>query len=97
MARRRKAPSTPTPAELTTFGPDEWAAPGETHWRPGFDRWKQARRPWIREHPDSTLGDALDVYRVNLLTLCELERWSPSPPQPAVNISPPRYLSDLDR
>jgi hypothetical protein len=67
------------------------------HWRPGFDRWKQARRTWIGEHPDSDLGDYIDVARVNLLTLEELERWRPSAPQPAVNISPPRYLSDLDR
>jgi hypothetical protein len=95
MATRRVPPSTPTPAELSTFDPDEWTAPGETHWRPGFDRWKQARRQWIRDHLDSTLGDELDIRRVQLLTLCDLERWRPSPPQPAVDISPPRYLSDL--
>jgi hypothetical protein len=96
MATRRKAPSTPTPAELVRFDP-EWSAPGETHWRGGFDRWKQARRTWIGEHPDSTLGDYIDVKRVDLLTLVELERWSPSAPQPGVDVSPPRYLSDLER
>jgi hypothetical protein len=93
MATRREAPSTPTPAELTEFEPDEWSAPGETSWHGGFQRWKHARRAWIREHPDSTLGDMIDVFRVEHLTLCELERWRPSPPQDAVRISPPRGFS----
>ena len=88
MAKHRNPPSTPTPAELTQFAPEEWAAPGETSWHEGFKRWKQARREWIREHPDSTLGDLIDVLRVNLLTLQELERWRPSPPQDAVHVIP---------
>lgn len=95
MATRRKALSSPTPAELSRFDPDEWTAPGETGWQPGFRRWKQARRAWIDEHPDSDLGDYIDVARVNLLTLNELERWSPSAPQPGIDISPPRTLRDL--
>jgi hypothetical protein len=88
MAMHRQAPSTPTPAELATFSPDEWAAPGEPSWHEGFKRWKDARRAWIREHPDSDLGDYLDVARVNHLTLVELENWQPSAPQPAVSIRP---------
>jgi len=88
MAKRRTPPSTPTPAELTRFDPDEWSAPGATHWRPAFDRWKQARRSWLADHADSTLGDMLDVMRVEFLTLCELEHWRPSPPQDAIRVGP---------
>jgi hypothetical protein len=88
MARRRTPPSTPTPAELTRFDPDEWSEVGDTHWKPGFKRWKQARHTWLHEHPDSMLGDAVDVFRVEHLTLVELENWRPSAPQPAVEIRP---------
>jgi hypothetical protein len=95
MAKHRQAPSTPTPAELTQFDPEEWSAPGETSWHQGFKRWKQARHTWLHEHPDSSLGDAIDVFRVEHLTRVELERWQPSPPQDAVHVSPPRYLSEL--
>jgi hypothetical protein len=91
MATRRVPPSTPTPGELTRFNPSEWAAPGETSWQLGFSRWKAARRAWIDQHPDSTLGDLIDVLRVNLLTLQELERWRPSPPQGAVMLVPQPY------
>ena len=89
MAIRREAPSTPTPAELTQFAPEEWAAPGETSWQEGFKRWKRARKSWIDEHPHSDLGDYIDVARVNRLTLEDLERWRPSPPQDAVRVAPP--------
>ena len=94
MATRRVPPSTPTPAELShstrTNGPRPARPTG------GEDSTDGSRPPgWIREHPDSDLGDLIDVMRVHLLTLIELERWSPSAPQPGVDISPPRYLSDL--
>jgi hypothetical protein len=88
MAKHRKPPSTQTPAELVEFDPAEWSAPAEASWQQGFSRWKTARRAWIDEHPDSTLGDLIDVLRVDLLTLRELERWRPSPAQDAVHVSP---------
>jgi hypothetical protein len=90
MATHREAPSTPTPAELSQFAPEEWSAPGDTGWKPAFRRWRVARREWVGEHPDSDLGDHIDLLRVEHLTLKDLERWRPSAPQPAVNVSPPR-------
>jgi hypothetical protein len=48
----------------------------------------------MHEHPDSSLGDAIDVFRTEHLTRIDLEHWRPSPPQPGVDIGP-RYLSEL--
>lgn len=40
------------------------AAPGdEGSWFPAFRRWQVARHAWVETHPDSELGDMLDVLR----------------------------------
>jgi hypothetical protein len=53
----------PAPAELVTFDSAEWAAAGDAlgDWQPAFRRWAAARRAWIRQHPDSELGDQVDL------------------------------------
>jgi hypothetical protein len=64
MARHRRPVSAPTPAELLTFTPEQWAAPGDgaDGWR-AVERWKEARRAYSKAHPDSELGSVLDQLR----------------------------------
>jgi hypothetical protein len=90
MAIRRPKPITPTPGELLIFDPSEWAAPDESDWRPGFQKWKTARRAWLAEHPDgSDLGDMVSVFRDEHQALMEMLEEDPPPPQDAVSIRPP--------
>ena len=48
------------PEKLLRFDPDEWTA-GE--WWQSLESWSQARMDWVKAHPGSTLGTALDVLR----------------------------------
>jgi hypothetical protein len=71
MATRRWPPSAEPPAELFEFDPADW--PGsdvftdwpteQPAWEAAFRRWKAARRDWVAKHPDSSLGDRLDLLR----------------------------------
>ena len=61
MARHRRPPLTVAPpSELVSFDPDEWPA-GE--WWQSLELWGQARMEWVKAHPGSPLGTALDVLR----------------------------------
>jgi hypothetical protein len=64
VAMHRRPMAAPTPAELLTFSAEEWAAPedGLEDWR-AFERWKDARRAYSKQHPDSALGSVLDQMR----------------------------------
>jgi hypothetical protein len=64
MARHRRPVAAPTPAELLTFSAELWAVPGDglEEWR-AFERWKDARRAYSRQHPHSALGGVLDQMR----------------------------------
>ena len=58
---RRLPPLTVTPPlELMVFDRDEWPA-GEW-WQP-CELWGRARMAWVKAHPGSPLGSALDVLR----------------------------------
>jgi hypothetical protein len=52
-------------SELLTFSAEEWAAPddGLEDWR-AFECWKDARRAYSKQDPDSALGPVLDQMRV---------------------------------
>jgi hypothetical protein len=63
MARHRRPFAVETPAELTYFSEGDWPGSGED----AFRCWKEARRAFAAEHPDSTLGSVLDQLR--------FERW----------------------
>jgi hypothetical protein len=64
LAMRRLPPDVKTPAELVTFRVEEWAATDdEGAWGPAFRRSQVARHAWVEAHPDSELGDMLDVLR----------------------------------
>jgi hypothetical protein len=64
VAMHRLPPAVKMPAELLAFRRDEWAAPDDgTSWALPFRRWQVARHAWVETHPDSELGDMLDVLR----------------------------------
>ena len=61
MATHRRPPLTVAPPpELLRFDPDEWPA-GE--WWQSCELWGAARMAFVKAHPDSALGSALDVLR----------------------------------
>lgn len=60
--RRRESAGEAAPEVLCRFVPDEW--PGDA-WE-AFRAWKQARHAWVKDHPRSVLGDALDVIAAEL-------------------------------
>jgi hypothetical protein len=61
MATHRRPPLTVAPPPgLVSFDPDEWPA-GE--WWQSLELWGQARMAWVKAHPGSPLGTALDVLR----------------------------------
>jgi hypothetical protein len=61
MAVHRRPPLTVSPPpELVIFDPDEWPA-GE--WWQSFELWGSARLGWVKAHPGTVLGTALDVLR----------------------------------
>ena len=57
MAMHRRPPSAKPPAELVTFDPEDWphgpGEPADVTWYPSFQRWCEARRAWLAEHPES--------------------------------------------
>jgi hypothetical protein len=61
VAMHRRPPLTVAPPpELVTFDPDEW--PGGEWWQ-SFELWGDARMAFVKAHPGSELGSALDVLR----------------------------------
>ena len=48
------------PLELLRFDPDEW--PAEEWWQ-SCELWGRACMKWVKQHPGSELGSALDVLR----------------------------------
>jgi hypothetical protein len=61
MAVRRRPPLVAVPPEkLLRFDPNEWPA-GE--WWQSCELWGRACMEWVKAHPDSPLGTALDVLR----------------------------------
>jgi hypothetical protein len=61
VAMHRRPPLTVAPPpELVTFDPDEWPG-GE--WGQSFELWGDARMAFVKAHPGSELGSALDVLR----------------------------------
>ena len=62
MAVHRRPPLTVAPPpELMIFDPSEWPA-GE--WWQSCELWGRARMKFVKQHPDSEIGTALDVLRV---------------------------------
>ena len=62
MARRRKPPLAAVPPnKLLRFDPDEWPA-GE--WWQSCELWGQACMKFVKQHPGSEIGTAVDVLRV---------------------------------
>jgi hypothetical protein len=59
MAVRRRPVSAMPPAELFAYNPLDW--PGA--YPDSFELWCAARRDWVRAHPDSPLGNMLDLLR----------------------------------
>ena len=55
-------PLSPSP-RCSGFRREEWAAPGDGGLCSLFRRWQVARHAWVEAHPDSELGDMLDVLR----------------------------------
>jgi hypothetical protein len=67
MARHRRPVHVPVPAELLMFDPADWPGPegfvpgsNNLEWDAPVQRWKNARRAYSKEHPDSALGTVLD-------------------------------------
>jgi hypothetical protein len=59
MAVRRRPVSVAPPPELFVFNPADW--PGACP--DSFEAWREARREWVKAHPDSPLGNMLDLLR----------------------------------
>jgi hypothetical protein len=67
LAMRRRPQLELVPTHLMEFVWSEWAEPGEVEWWPAFERWKAARRVWVGRHPDSALGNYLQLMKVERL------------------------------
>jgi hypothetical protein len=71
MAMWRRPPGFEPPAELFEFDPADWPGsdvftdwPTENPaWEAAFKRWNAARRAWVAKHPNSRLGNRLDLLR----------------------------------
>jgi hypothetical protein len=73
MAMWRRPPGVEPPVELFKFVPADWPAgsyepeplqmfePPRSEREQAFSRWKAARRDWVAKHPNSSLGDPLDL------------------------------------
>ena len=72
----RLPPAVKIPGELLTFHRAEWAAPDDgSSWALPFWRWQLARHAWVETHPDSELGDMLDVIRAEVQLKRALREW----------------------
>ena len=61
MATHRRPPLTAAPPpELLAFDPEEWPA---AEWWQSCELWGQACMDWVKTHPGTELGSALDVLR----------------------------------
>jgi hypothetical protein len=61
VARHRRPPlSVAPPPELLSFDPDEW--PAEQWWQ-SCELWGRACMAFVKQHPGTELGSALDVLR----------------------------------
>jgi hypothetical protein len=61
MARHRRPPlQAAPPPELMIFDPSEW--PAEEWWQ-SCELWGRACMAWVKAHPGSELGSALDVLK----------------------------------
>lgn len=67
MAVHRYPPLEFAPTRLLDFDPAEWAEAADVAWWQPFERWKTARRDWVRQQPDSVLGDFLDLMKAERL------------------------------
>jgi hypothetical protein len=76
MAMFRKPPGVLTPAELLTFSAEDWPGPDDGGWCPEYQRWKEARRKWAAEHPDSVLGNVVAQMRFERRVLGVIAGWS---------------------
>jgi hypothetical protein len=57
---RRPPVTVAPPPELVCFDPSEW--PAEEWWQ-SCELWGRARMAWVKAHPCSSFGTALDVLR----------------------------------
>jgi hypothetical protein len=57
---RRPPVTVAPPPELVSFDPSEW--PAEEWWQ-SCELWGRARMAWVKAHPCSSFGTALDVLR----------------------------------
>ena len=61
MATHRRPPLTAAPPpELLAFDPEEWPA---AEWWQSCELFGRARMAFVKQHPGSELGSALDVLR----------------------------------
>jgi hypothetical protein len=61
MATHRRPPLTlAPPPQLLEFDPDEWPA---DQWWKSCESWGDACMAFVKQHPNSPLGTALDVMR----------------------------------
>jgi hypothetical protein len=74
VAVRRRPVSVMPPPELFVFNSADWpgAYPGS------FEAWRAARREWVKAHPDSPLGNMLDLLRGERKAHEELMGWKAS-------------------
>jgi hypothetical protein len=82
MAMRRIPPrGGPTPVELLQFRPEDWPpAEGElpdVAWGPAYVRWQEARRAYAPLHPNSELGDLIDMLREEVKVHGTMCQWRP--------------------
>jgi hypothetical protein len=61
---RRRPQLELVPTHLMEFDLADWVESGEAEWWPAFERWKSARRVWAGRHPDSALGNYLQLMKV---------------------------------
>ncbi len=73
-----RPPAVKIPGELLSFRREEWVAPDDgPSWALPFRRWQVARHAWVETHPDSDLGDMLDVIRAEVQLKHGLREWVP--------------------
>ena len=71
MATHRRPPAVLAPVELLWLDPADWPA---MPWLEVFALWQHKRREFARSHPDSALGNALELLRVERRVMDEHRR-----------------------